>query len=537
MGNIPGRAPPRTVPQNAERCEDGAQAQTEVGLTLIAFRDPCTLVSCISSLSAFGPAHNKIIDHRLVKTVEFVLRSFLHRETQLTLDRFPRQHFCTQQAILVGIFVLHGLQHERLTFLDVREDLGNLAYLLDFIRCYYPSDAAYLQSYLRKYLAILEQLCTILERATQVVRTDWGSLKDVFKDCGEEVPQLGREHMVPMIADIQPLRLLGAGGFGAIYKCILGGAVIAGKLVPLERMRHPKYACVDKMVTSMMNSPFVIRYYSCFATDKAYCTLMEYMRGVDLNRLIKAGDPLDLITIALVFAQLGLAVRYLHFRGFIHRDIKPANVMVLPGCRIKLIDLDTCKVCTSLYGDGYTRSFRNRTYGEFKDSEIAGTMVFFAPETVSRESYGRATDWWALGVTAYCAGTGRVPFRGKNDELKKRIKAAEYRRIRDKPELDHLIERLIQKDPKDRITCARFEEFQEQELFQGIHWENLDGSFLYEVKQLDELMQMNKDGTLSPNPVSERKMRSNRKPRPQLKFSEVTVSGRSIGDSHLAELP
>ena len=200
--------------------------------------------------------------------------------------------------------------------------------------------------------------------------------------------------------------------------------------------------------------------------------------------------------------------------------------MVFPGCRIRLIDLDTCKVCTSLYGNGYTRSYRQRTYGEFRDSEVAGTLVFFAPETLTRDSYGRATDWWAIGVTAYAAGLGKLPFRGNDELIRSSIKSARYRIPDELPELAHLVDRLIQRNPRRRITSARFEEYQVEEIFAGIHWENLDADYLYDVKQLSLLMTVNEDGTLTPNQVSAKKARGNRQPRTQLTFDETHVSRR-----------
>ncbi|XP_022653945.1 probable serine/threonine-protein kinase pkgA isoform X2 [Varroa destructor] len=457
---------------------------------------------------------------KTVTTVQYALRSFIKRESRLPLDRFPREQFITQQVILVGSFALRGLQDSTLTFLDLREDLGNLVYLLDYLNIRFPREAVILQTYIYTLLAITDEICGLLEKAAQVTRTDWQAVKSTFQYT-DQPQHIKIELCVPKLHDIEPLRLLGAGGFGAVYKVRIGGVTMGGKLIPVERMHAPRHACIDKVVASMINSPYLVKYNSCFATDKAYVTLMEYIRGVDLNRIIKVGEPIDDTVCAVILAQLGLAVQYLHFRGFIHRDIKPTNMMVLPGGRMKLIDLDTCKVCTSLYANGYTRTFRRRTFAEFNDMESVGTRVFLSPEILSLEPYGRATDWWAVGVTAYVMGTGKLPFRGSEEEAKRLIKDVEYRSPNERPALKPLIERLLQKNPRRRISSARFEEYQQHPYFEDVDWSRLDETNVCEIKVMDQLMKITEEGEWSALELR-KKRRQKKERKTRLTFAEIS---------------
>lgn len=105
---------------------------------------------------------------RTVMAVQYALRSFIKRESRLPLDRLPREQFIIQQVILVGSFTLRGLQDCTITFLDLREDLGNLVYLLDFLNARFPREAGVLQTYIYTLLSITDEICGLLERAAQV---------------------------------------------------------------------------------------------------------------------------------------------------------------------------------------------------------------------------------------------------------------------------------------------------------------------------------------------------------------------------------
>jgi serine/threonine protein kinase len=103
---------------------------------------------------------------------------------------------------------------------------------------------------------------------------------------------------------------------------------------------------------------------------------------------------------------------YAHERGVIHRDLKPANIMIENG-RAKLMDFGIAR---------WTQSPDLRT----QTANYIGTPAFMAPE----QSFGdvsRESDLYALGVTAFCMVTGRLPFDGPQagqDKLEGRFEAS-----------------------------------------------------------------------------------------------------------------
>lgn len=68
-------------------------------------------------------------------------------------------------------------------------------------------------------------------------------------------------------------------------------------------------------------------------------------------------------------------------------------MMIMVGCRVKLIDFDTAKVCIGKYAKRLLKTFFERTNNEFNDGELAGTISYMAPEMLNNVEYGRAVDW------------------------------------------------------------------------------------------------------------------------------------------------
>ncbi|KAH7944198.1 hypothetical protein HPB52_016994 [Rhipicephalus sanguineus] len=58
------------------------------------------------------------------------------------------------------------------------------------------------------------------------------------------------------------------------------------------------------------------------AQDQAYVTVMEYLAGVDLMRILNHEHYLEIDVVQIIMAQLVLALQHMHYKGFLHRDIK-----------------------------------------------------------------------------------------------------------------------------------------------------------------------------------------------------------------------
>ncbi|XP_003745326.1 serine/threonine-protein kinase AtPK2/AtPK19-like [Galendromus occidentalis] len=465
-------------------------------------------------VSTMGPARKskKFRKHTgpLMKAVDMALpgvalhtRKLLHvyakDNGQVDLKRFPREHHCRVQVQLLAIDLNRGIKSFDLTYVVVREGLENLWGLMEYSKRDDPRSAGILGFQTEKLVLAIEQIAALLEDYSNVKPTNWIKVAELFQKEAYACSQHSVPYVPAKMKYFKLDKLLGAGGFGAVYKAYLGNVVCTVKFVPCDRLLEPKYACMDKLVACMANHPFVVKYYACFATKQAFVTSMEYIKGCDLNKvLIMAVYFPEKIT-RIIIAQLGDALAHMHSKGFIHRDIKPANMIIMNGCRIKLIDFDTAKACIGKYVAKAQSTFNWRTAFEFNDNEVAGTMPYFPPECCPlnphmNNLYGRSMDWWAVGVTAFQLATGRLPFHNfrSEHELKTLINSGQYVWPNDRAfsaPLVQFVAELLTVKPHERLCSKSYSDFRSHSFFCALDWQMLaTADFLKDFHTINRCM-------------------------------------------------
>ena len=205
-------------------------------------------------------------------------------------------------------------------------------------------------------------------------------------------------------------RQIAAGSMGAVYEAVdpsTGGAVALKVLRPdlaadaalYRRFRR------ESSILAALDDPAIVRIYDVGSDDqgRAY-TAMELLDGETLrSRLQRVGrmDPVALLPIVVGVCR-GLSVAHDH--GVVHRDLKPANIFLRAGdptAPVTLVDFGLSKV------HGLERLTRT--------GEVIGTPAYMAPELLTGDGApdGRI-DTYALGVIAYEALSGRLPFTERN---------------------------------------------------------------------------------------------------------------------------
>jgi serine/threonine-protein kinase len=217
------------------------------------------------------------------------------------------------------------------------------------------------------------------------------------------------------------LRPLGEGGMGRVY---LARQVDLDRQVVVKVM-HDHIAADKKFqerfqrelrVMAQFQHPYVVALYDSTRLDRydhsnpegeGLCIVMEYVRGVTLDALLRRNGRLSPARVSRLLGQLCEALYYGHERGIIHRDLKPANLMVVdpdtPYEKIKVMDFGLAKLVDDC---GQSRHRVSDTGAEF----AVGTPGYISPEQVRGEDMDRRGDLYSVGVILFELLTGRLPF-------------------------------------------------------------------------------------------------------------------------------
>ncbi|XP_031850262.1 AKT serine/threonine protein kinase isoform X3 [Nomia melanderi] len=263
------------------------------------------------------------------------------------------------------------------------------------------------------------------------------------------------------------LKVLGKGTFGKVILCRekATGHLYAIKILRKEviiRKHEVAHALTENRVLRTTNHPFLISLKYSFQTADRLCFVMEYVNGGELffhlRRVRRFGEDRTRFYGAEIISALG----YLHSQGIIYRDLKLENLLLDKEGHIKIADFGLCK--------------EDITYGRTTKT-FCGTPEYLAPEVLEDNDYGRAVDWWGVGVVMYEMICGRLPFYNKDhDKLFSLIVMGEVRFPRTiSIEAKDMLGGLLIKDPSKRLGGGPNDakEIMDHAFFSSIDWADL----------------------------------------------------------------
>jgi len=205
------------------------------------------------------------------------------------------------------------------------------------------------------------------------------------------------------------VRLLGAGGMGAVYEALdleLDELIALKTFLPtvtqdsnaLDRFRR-EVQIARKVTHPNVCRIFDVGHHGQFPERTAFVT-MELLRGETLSAVIRREGPMTPARALPIVRQLADALGAAHRVGVVHRDFKSANVM-LAADRAVVTDF------------GLARMISGETLASLTASGVmVGTPAYMAPEQIEGSDVGPAADIYALGCVMYEMVTGHLPFTG-----------------------------------------------------------------------------------------------------------------------------
>jgi serine/threonine-protein kinase len=270
------------------------------------------------------------------------------------------------------------------------------------------------------------------------------------------------------IGSYQLLRPLGEGGMGEVWlaRHRMLARPAAVKLIRAEALGDDETTRQNVLLrferearaTAALDSFHTITLYDFGVSDEgAFYYVMELLKGLNLDELIKKFGPVPAARAVHFLHQVCHSLDEAHGRGLIHRDIKPANIYT---CRLGP-EHDFVKVLD--FGLVKTTEGTETGTGELTAEGIAtGTPAFMAPEIALGKGYIDArVDIYGLGCVGYWLLTGQRVFEGDTPLAtvvahvqEDPVPPSERSELEIPESVDAVILKCLAKDPADRPQTA-----------------------------------------------------------------------------------
>ncbi len=242
--------------------------------------------------------------------------------------------------------------------------------------------------------------------------------------AGDRCPEDGAALLAPDVLDRHPddpllgtvlggkyllLDLIGAGGFGAVYRAIQDpvGRPVAVKVIrpradaDVEALRGRFFR--EARALAALNADQTVSLYD-YGEDGQLYMAMELVEGPTLSSIMRREGALAAERAVRIALHVLESLAEAHARGIVHRDLKPDNVMLVRGPlgdeKVKVLDFGIAKMKGPAADDFATR-----------DGVVLGTPQYMAPEQARGQAEPRS-DLYALGVMLFEMLSGRRPYDG-----------------------------------------------------------------------------------------------------------------------------
>ncbi|XP_070985020.1 RAC-alpha serine/threonine-protein kinase-like isoform X2 [Oncorhynchus clarkii lewisi] len=270
-----------------------------------------------------------------------------------------------------------------------------------------------------------EEWTKAIEAVADSLQKEEEEMMDSSPDPMDMEMYLTKPRLKVTMHDFEYLKLLGKGTFG---KVILVKEKATGRYYAMKILKKEVIVAKDEVAHTLTENrvlqnskhPFLTGLKYSFQTHDRLCFVMEYANGGELFFHLSRDRVFSEERARFYGAEIVSALDYLHAeRNVVYRDLK----------------------------------------------------------VLEDNDYGRAVDWWGLGVVMYEMMCGRLPFYNQDHEkLFELILMEDIRFPRTLgPEGRSLLSGLLKKDPKQRLGGGQHDakEIMQHKFFAGIEWQDV----------------------------------------------------------------
>jgi eukaryotic-like serine/threonine-protein kinase len=252
------------------------------------------------------------------------------------------------------------------------------------------------------------------------------------------------------------VRLLGAGGMGAVYEAFDEQLGIPVAIKTILRDSHADAATAgdrerrfkrELLIARQISHKNIVRIHDIGEVGTTKYLTMALVRGTDLARMLRREGRLSLERTLRLARQMAAGLAAAHEAGVVHRDLKPANIMIDGDDHVQVMD----------FGIATSTGTAATTF-----AGMIGTVEYMAPEQLNGIQADQRSDIYALGLVVYEMLVGReIAARNSTSvgllvsQRQRRPESLATHGISVPPAIEDILMRCLEPNPADRFESAR----------------------------------------------------------------------------------